>query len=193
MSAFHTKRDEGFTLIELLVVMAIIGILAALVLLNIPASLGRARDAQRKNDLKQIQTALQLYHNDYGHYPVTGSSWVTSKDGGFWLKDWTGAVALTANYIKTMPTDPKNSGCSGTADPVNDAGAPNCYEYAYYADGWCNLGTTNDGYILVTRLEQYQGTDLSVKHYYNSDGTECNTSPWPSAAGVSGIYTVSNP
>lgn len=182
------KSGAGFTLIELLVVMAIIGVLASLILLNIQSSLGRARDAQRKNDLKQIQTALQLYHNDYGHYPLTNgwtNSNTTNPSYPFWIP------GLTASYIKTMPVDPKNSGCNTyNFSPVDDPGNPNCFAYAYYSGGWCDLGGANDGYILTTRLEQYQGSDLSQKPIYKSDGTFCSN--WyPSA--VSGIYTVSNP
>jgi type II secretion system protein G len=65
----------GFTLIELLIVLAIIAILAGLLGSNFLSSRIRARDAERKNDLHQLQTALELYHNDNGRYPMaqTGS------------------------------------------------------------------------------------------------------------------------
>jgi len=168
-------------------VMVIIGVLAGFVLLNIQSSLGRARDAQRKNDLKQIQTALQLYHSDYGKYPA--SWWVNSTSA---TSPW--IPGLTANYIKTMPVDPKNSGCiSNTSNPRDDS-PPNCFTYAYYSSTeFCNLSGVNDGYILVTRLEQYQGSDLSQKPYYNTDGTPCFPSAYWSENPVSGLYTVSNP
>lgn len=78
---------ESFTLLELLVVIGIIGMLAALSLPNFMAARERARDAQRKNDLKQIQKALELYKQDQtppsfiaagvgNTFPNTGSSWV---------------------------------------------------------------------------------------------------------------------
>ena len=57
-----------FTLIELLVVVAIVGILASglMAVINPAARIGQARDAQRKSDLHQIQTALEAYYNDNG-------------------------------------------------------------------------------------------------------------------------------
>jgi general secretion pathway protein G len=54
----------GFTLIELLVVIAIIGGLSALLVPNFMSTRERARDAQRKSDLKQIQKALEMYRQD---------------------------------------------------------------------------------------------------------------------------------
>jgi len=69
----------GFTLIELLVVISIIGILATLVAANLNSARSRARDAARKSDMKNVQTALRLYYNDNGSYPATftyfGSQW----------------------------------------------------------------------------------------------------------------------
>jgi len=58
------KTKNGFTLIELLVVMVIIGLLAGLILPNFMSARERARDAQRKSDLEQIQKALELYKMD---------------------------------------------------------------------------------------------------------------------------------
>jgi general secretion pathway protein G len=65
------RRDEGFTLIELVVVMMIIGILAGAVALNIR---NRTRDAKRARavqDIKTMETALDLYAADNGTPPTT--------------------------------------------------------------------------------------------------------------------------
>ena len=62
---------KGFTLIELLVVISIIGILATLIAANLNSARSRARDAERKSDLKNVSTALRIYYNDKGTYPLT--------------------------------------------------------------------------------------------------------------------------
>ncbi|HCQ31158.1 TPA: hypothetical protein DIU27_02090 [Candidatus Collierbacteria bacterium] len=59
----------GFTLIELLVVMGIMAVLTGLAAFNFNQSRLRARDVQRKNDLGQLQKALELYRNDNNEYP----------------------------------------------------------------------------------------------------------------------------
>ena len=72
------KLEKAFTLIELLVVISIIGILTTLVFANLNAARQRARDAQRKSDLRNISTALRLYYSDNARYPASinfGEAW----------------------------------------------------------------------------------------------------------------------
>jgi len=65
------KNKKGFTLIELLVVIAIIGLLSTLSVLALNSARARSRDAKRIADVKQIQTALEMYYNDNNNYPST--------------------------------------------------------------------------------------------------------------------------
>ena len=67
--SFIIRKSRGFTLIELLVAISIIGVLSSFLLANFVGVRQRARDGVRKSDLRQIQSALELYRSDKGTYP----------------------------------------------------------------------------------------------------------------------------
>lgn len=65
------RIKKGFTLIELMVVIVILGLLATFIgpkILNRPDD---ARVSKAVNDIKAIESALQLYKLDTGVYPTT--------------------------------------------------------------------------------------------------------------------------
>src|SRR3982751_4153068 len=93
------SNAKGFSLIELLVVIAIIGILSTLAMVNFLGVKQRARDAQRKVDLRQIQSAIELYKADQGAYPPAPLPNCGSP-----------LTAGTATYMKKIPCDPQNTG-----------------------------------------------------------------------------------
>lgn len=113
------KIYSGFTLIELLVVISIIGILASIGLVAFRNAQFRSRDAERKSDLKQMSSALELFYSDYGKYPsssagqmsacdynsVTGASslciWGVSE-----FRDTDGSGNTKTTYFKVLPKDP---------------------------------------------------------------------------------------
>lgn len=64
-------NKKGFTLIELLVVIAIIGLLSTLAVVALGSAREKARDSKRLSDLKQVQTALELYFTDNNTYPTS--------------------------------------------------------------------------------------------------------------------------
>ena len=50
----------GFTLIELLVVIAIIGLLSTMAVVSLNSARGKARDAKRVSDVKQISNLIEM-------------------------------------------------------------------------------------------------------------------------------------
>jgi len=92
-----SKLQRGFTLIELLIVISIIGILATLLMANFVGVRQRGRDGQRKSDLRQIQSALELYRADQGSYPNP-------------LPDCGASLVVgSSTYMQKIPCDPINS------------------------------------------------------------------------------------
>lgn len=61
---------RGFTLVELLVVIAIITILAGVVTVSLVRKPGEARVAATKLQIKQLQTALNVYRTEQGRFPT---------------------------------------------------------------------------------------------------------------------------
>jgi len=99
------RKKLGFTLIELLVVIAIIGLLSTLSIIALNQARARSRDARRLADVKQIQTALEMYYSDMGSYPA-----LISMTGG---NIATGAV-IYMDIVPKPPTPADNSACAGT-------------------------------------------------------------------------------
>lgn len=64
-----SSRPRGFTLIELLVVIAIIGMFAIGALVAFSSARATARDAMRKAEFRNIQTALQMFYLVNNRYP----------------------------------------------------------------------------------------------------------------------------
>ncbi|OGG17734.1 hypothetical protein A3D78_02820 [Candidatus Gottesmanbacteria bacterium RIFCSPHIGHO2_02_FULL_39_14] len=125
------KKQSGFTLIEILIVIALIGIIGTAFLSNFFSSIARGRDSRRKQDLRSIAQALELYYSDNQSYPDS----------------------LPAVGVKfTHPDNPDTLYLQETpGDPQTDK------IYCYESDGsWyrltANLENTSDPDVLTTAV-----------------------------------------
>jgi general secretion pathway protein G len=120
------KKQKGFTLIELLVVIAIIGLLSTLAVVALNNARQKSRDAKRISDVKQIQTALELYYNDENGYPASVSS------GGA----ITGATS-GVTYMNIVPTNPTPvDGCTvGASYTYTQQSSGGSYSLTYCLGG----------------------------------------------------------
>ena len=114
-------RKNGFTLIELLVVMAIIGILAAALVVSMPKLSERARDMKCKANLRNLAQATEAYAINTEHYPhahpgenrhfTTGG--IRYYEVKAWV-NWTGDGKWSApNTQRPLMTMPKLNGDEG--------------------------------------------------------------------------------
>ncbi len=122
----------GFTLIELLVVISIIGLLSSIVLTSVNSARAKARDARRRADIKQVQTALEFYYDTNNAYPSIGTD-----DVGYLISGLAGPLA---QYLSIIPTDPGNGwhAYQYVRGPVGN----NSYGLwvRYESTGYCRVG-----------------------------------------------------
>jgi prepilin-type N-terminal cleavage/methylation domain-containing protein len=147
----NEKEKKGFTLIELLVVIAIIGILATIAVVALQQARQSARDANRIANIKQMQTALELYFNDWQAYPASNSPAFTSSS------PMAGQIASGSTvYMEIVPTAPTPADGDCTV-------ASNTYQYTEEA------GTDFGSYIISFCLGSQTG-GLSAGSYCATPG-----------------------
>lgn len=120
---------RGFTLIEIMVVVVILGILAAVVVPRIMDRPDDARIAKARQDIRALQSALELYRLDNYHYPSSQQgleALVRRPDGEPPARNW-----KPGGYINSLPRDPW-----GNPYQYVQPGEHSDYDlYSYGADG----------------------------------------------------------
>jgi len=146
------KRESGFTIVELLIVIVVIGILAALVITTYSGIQAKARNSKRQTDVQSVQTQVEAYFAQNGHYPsfadLSSSSW------------------LTTNMKSMDQSALHDPSASGTGLTVSQTAGTNTYQYAPLNSGGTSCesdDTTCATYTLTATLEgggTYQKTNL---------------------------------
>ena len=98
------KRQSGFTLIELIVVIVILGVLASIVVPKLMDRPDAARIAKAKQDIRTLETSLNLYKLDNYVYPSTdqGLEALAQKPTGDpEPRNW-----KSGGYMDRLPKDP---------------------------------------------------------------------------------------
>lgn len=169
---------RGFTLIEIMVVVSILAMLSSVVLVSISTVRAQSRDMLRVQQVRQIDLAVQLYKDKYGHAPDFGGS-CAAQMSAMTPDVVPGCVAISTaavsspnqaawqalkndlrEFLPTMPSDPCGSNCIVVYG--NNLG------YTYYTPGalqytnQCappsrcssSLSQLNDSYQVSAQLEK---------------------------------------
>lgn len=147
-------KKKGFTLIELILVMTLLSILALVMLSNFNNSLKRGRDSQRKNDLNQLQKALENYYEDHHTYPTFTDI--------FARKLCTNYVCLTSDTVYMIKT---------ATDPL-----PSSFKYVYAPEPTAVPVGPSSYYYLYTYIENDADQDPNISKTGFTTNVTCNVS-----------------
>lgn len=103
MKRYLTNRN-GITLIEMMVVIVILGILATIIFTRVSDRPEQARRTKAQVEIRQLQTALELFKLDNGFYPTTEQgldALVTPPTTGKIPKNYPESA-----YLDKIPADP---------------------------------------------------------------------------------------
>ncbi|CAK0769443.1 Type II secretion system protein GspG [Gammaproteobacteria bacterium] len=94
--------QSGFTLIEVMVVVVILGILAAIVVPRVMDRPDLARITKAKQDIRALESALNLYRLDNYVYPTTdqGLEALVQRPSGSGTRQW-----KEGGYVDRLPND----------------------------------------------------------------------------------------
>src|SRR3989344_1252314 len=147
------SSHRGFTLIEIMVAISIVAILATIGIIAYTQAQKVGRDAKRKQDMRALQVALELYYQKNSGFPSFSTGVLSFND-----PNWPILFGSTPqDYINQIPTDPLNG----------SSGGGKTYVYGYRSDGsyyeMCiNLENNNDKDKNLSDLDlcQIRGTNF---------------------------------
>ena len=123
----NKKCSAGFTLVEILIMLAVVAMLAGLIASGGNAARKRAKIFRTQTMISSLETALAMYHVDFGDYPPSGNqslvNLLTDEAAYSSNADWQGP------YISFKNEDLSGSASNATLqDPWDN-------DYSYTNDG----------------------------------------------------------
>jgi prepilin-type N-terminal cleavage/methylation domain-containing protein len=128
--------DAGFTLIELLVVISIIGFLSSSVIASLNTARTKAKGAEKIQELRQIERAVQIFYDDNGRWPSNSHTC---------LGDWSVTFKNELSpYLNPPPLDPDNANaiCS----------SPNWHNYYWFGRITWTWGACGPGSVVLASI-----------------------------------------
>ncbi|MGA2160346.1 MAG: prepilin-type N-terminal cleavage/methylation domain-containing protein [Dehalococcoidia bacterium] len=100
MKKWFRNGEKGFTLIELLVVISILGVLAAVVILNVTKYMSSGKTQAAATELANVQTAVSAYmYDNTGAIPANQAAlspyFLGTAHGTYTIDQTTGKVTQT--------------------------------------------------------------------------------------------------
>jgi general secretion pathway protein G len=121
------QRSGGFTLIEIMAVVLIIGLLSAMVGVNIFSQVTKGKRTAAQAQISNLESVLELYRMDNGRYPTT--------------EDGLQALIVATGNVRNFP---RGSYLKGAKLPKDPWGGDYSYEQPgrnnTYAFDLCSLG-----------------------------------------------------
>lgn len=102
----HTigQRQRGFTIVELLIVIVVIAILAAIVIVAYNGIQDKAKFAQKRTDIENLQKLVEMYYAQNGSYPATSGWQYQRRDGNNFIPGIVPQFASTLPQVTDGPT-----------------------------------------------------------------------------------------
>jgi len=155
MKASFIKK--GFTLIELMIVIVILGVLMSTILPKLTGAQARARDAGRVADLRNIESALQVYFDDKGAFP---------KSTGECLPETSTETTIGNNGYVTNAIKSYLKGNKVPQDPLKKANTTLCstsgQEGRYWYRSIQKNGVNKSSFVLCADMESYQKANTLI-------------------------------
>jgi Tfp pilus assembly protein PilE len=114
-------KSHGFTVVELIIIIVVIGVLVGIVALVWPNYLKQTHDSERRSDLHQLASALDVYALQKNSLMSTGSNCGKNGQGNGWVSaagtvngdSYPTSILSCLQAIEALPTEPFTdpSGC----------------------------------------------------------------------------------